>query len=915
MNESHIQEFWDRHKINIHSNRRYPKVTIYDGPPFPNGPPHHGHMMTSTVKDTIVRYLTATEHYVPRVIGWDMHSPSGINEVAAMEYIDSWTKTIKKLGRWIDPNHYFTSDPEYVRSVNWVFQSLCTKGHIREQVGLTPYCKRCQKYFSDFERYQHSCKVTECSVYYKVPVRSRVKGDKQCIKFISVWEMWPWTLNSVTAYALAKSGLTLKDGILSNDPSGTPFGLGLGLDLDLDLEALDPISNTYVPIYFSDKVDPLMGTGIVRIAPTLDYRSMTMCTDVANEIINDTPPQLVDNDTIIQKLKTGGYLIKVKHIERTDSACPVCHERLITYPCRGYYYKITENRAAIGHILQQIYWEPRSSKERIMWYLSQANDWLITRITDQDQDQDRAHVVGHPNMYYDNWFESACMPYGSTGYPYKTTKMELLESLFPCKLAIEGTDQIYGWFFTTNVISYSLFNVPAFQTIITNGLVLDGNDIKLSKSQSQSQSQSQTSASASTPDHEIQQHGADAYRIYLMKNRLLSGINFRYQTEDVGHSLFTRNLINAFNRVKAYTSPVGHMNINFRPSKITNITDNWILQSLDDYLTNYHSLMKLYKVARALALSQSYLSCIKKYIHYNRDRTPNVVLLRVFYYYILTVAPFVPYTSEYIYQELKQWISGPISVHMCQIPTKQWTVNKQFLESANLMFNVIDLVKPMPKTELTVYVYDLKLVNGIRAYIKDITGHNITYRDDLSTVLSASVKIQHRQAFGDTDIHKLEAMSLIDIIRLEQDGYYMLSNNNKVYPGQYSIVYAPLIPNCQYGHGICVRGSVSPSVSRDDTEIITKGQLIGRKLDRLLKRYGHCIISMHRPTEIKDARAEVLIANINRYTLPIIGQTIHTDQSTSTSSKEELHKTEIVVWGSSLEFVFHSSTTGSKIEH
>ena len=73
--QKEILRFWESHHIHQKLNdlnKCNKKLTIYDGPPFPTGPPHHGHMMTSVVKDTVIRYLMSTGNYVPRKIGWDM---------------------------------------------------------------------------------------------------------------------------------------------------------------------------------------------------------------------------------------------------------------------------------------------------------------------------------------------------------------------------------------------------------------------------------------------------------------------------------------------------------------------------------------------------------------------------------------------------------------------------------------------------------------------------------------------------------------------------------------------------------------------------------------------------------------------------------------------------------------------------
>jgi len=940
MDEQSIQEnimkFWTQHEIqkqSIAQNKSYPKVTIYDGPPFPTGPPHHGHMMTSTVKDTVTRYLMATGHYVPRQLGWDMYGPNNPSDAEMDGHITGWEHALLLLGRWVDNDGkgttYRTSDPEYAESVWWVFKTLWNKGHLRMGYGLTPHCPKCNLFYSDFERHQQHCIVTEQTVYYRVPVRCHCQTRCLCPSYILVWEMWPWTIVDLTCYAIGNSGYVIdSDETLMSENYAMGLGSGSGYrSVDPSdfraLEALNPLTGTYVPLIHASLVDPLKGTGITRIAPNLDTRSRTL-------LSLDSPPDgylpvLRSSANIIDCLRNGGYLIGVKEITHNDSACPKCSERLITYPYHGIFYNIRDNRASIEATLQKIYWEPKSSKQRILQYLSIAQDWLITRTTDSGQgidvpmwvcadkppliigcyaDLETKAVQGRRQIGYrfDNWFDSACMPYASVGYPFKTTKMELTHSLFPCLLAIEGVDQVYGWFYTCNVISNALFDGPAFVNIITNGLVLDATGQKMSKSKSKSEI-------GTGPIDEITTHGADTYRIYLMKNRLLSGVDFKYNRSKINNQ-FTYTLHGVYNQIIKYSNKEWNnaVNIKFRPTRITNITDNWILQALDDYLAQYHQLMSIFKIARALSLATQFLNSIKKYIYFNRSRLGEAetisrsVIIRVFYHYLLTIAPFIPFNSEHLYQQLQSydWIPKvPLSIHHCQIPKQQWRVNKQFLRSSDLMFQVIDLINKTPTNSkrIRVYLNDITLVRGVDGYISEITGKDIIYCDNLSNVLVGQVKIRHHKAFDEEDARQLQNMTLEQIIQLDNDGYYRKRDGDCTYPGQYVIIYRPKSgpgpdpgpgpgTDCYCGTGVLVKVAdmeLVPSAQSqslvDSKEVIIKGQIIGRRLERQIKKSGpgRCIVYIQHPIleQVTDERAKVLISNINRYTLPIVNQSIY----------------------------------------
>jgi len=739
-------------------------------------------------------------------------------------------------------------------------------------------------------------------------------------------------------------------------------------------QAVDPYSKRTVPLIFSDQVQPNMGTGIMKLSPCMDYRSAKIIETAEGDAVLKryytaatalTP--IVDNQHVIESLRDSGVLLSTETLSRSDSACPKCRGRLITYPAHGIFFKVDEHRAAISKSLDKIYWEPKDSKQRALNYLSTARNWLITRTTTEKSAgipvplwtahsaADAITVLGSyreledsglqmppsssnsnstyqwVEMYFDNWFDSACMPYGSVRFPFKTTRMELLSSLFPCLLAVEGLDQIHGWFFTTNVISATLFGSPAFQNVITNGLVLD-NGTKMSKSNGK--------VGALDPINAITKYGADSYRIYLMQNRLLSGVNFNYDQNKISAGgSFIRNLLAVHSGLHRYLSSrtvLSGLSITFRISRITNVTDNWILQSLDDYLTEYHQLMSTFKVARALSLAGGFVGKLRKYLHFNRERLLNEdtvaasVAVRVFYYFIQTTAPFAPFVSEYIYQQLRPYGNFvPLSVHHCHIPAKQWIVNSHFLEASDLMFRIIDLMHKCRSTagatdHFQVYVYDTGLLRGIDTYIsaalegyKAGSSSSIEYRDDLSKVMRAWVEIKHTQIYSVSDRTQLESMSLIDIIQLDRRGYFCKEDGDKTYPGQYIIRYAPaaaatLNGTVQVGAGVLVhcRGSNDnhpDSEQLDSNDLIIRGQLIGKQIAKKLQEIGErCAVYISYPSldgaSGSHNKLKILLANINRYTLPIIGQRINQYHPFLGSAFAQL---TISVYGCELVFYFY----------
>ena len=154
------------------------EYVFYDGPPFANGLPHYGHLLTSYVKDVIPRYRTMRGRRVERRFGWDTHGMpaevhaenelgvSGHNEIKAygidrfndacrtsvLRYTHEWEAYMNRAARWVDfANDYKTLDLPYMESVMWAFKTLHDKGLIYEGYKVMPYCWRCETPLSNTE--------------------------------------------------------------------------------------------------------------------------------------------------------------------------------------------------------------------------------------------------------------------------------------------------------------------------------------------------------------------------------------------------------------------------------------------------------------------------------------------------------------------------------------------------------------------------------------------------------------------------------------------------------------------------------------------------------------------------------------------------------------------------------------------
>ena len=167
--EEQVLQYWqedDTFQASLKNREGNEEYVFYDGPPFANGLPHYGHLLTGYVKDIIPRYRTMAGYHVPRVFGWDTHGlPAELeaekqlgitdkgqieemglakfNEYCAtsvLKYTEEWKEYVTRQARWVDfDNGYKTMDLSYMESVIWAFKQLYDKGLVYQGFRVLPY--------------------------------------------------------------------------------------------------------------------------------------------------------------------------------------------------------------------------------------------------------------------------------------------------------------------------------------------------------------------------------------------------------------------------------------------------------------------------------------------------------------------------------------------------------------------------------------------------------------------------------------------------------------------------------------------------------------------------------------------------------------------------------------------------------
>ncbi|MCD4526445.1 isoleucine--tRNA ligase [Nocardioides sp. cx-173] len=199
------------------------EFVFYDGPPFANGLPHYGHLLTGYVKDLIPRYQTMRGRKVERRFGWDTHGlpaeleamrlngikttdeivEMGIDKFneacreSVMKYTGEWREYVTRQARWVDFDHdYRTMNPDYMESVIWAFKQLHEKGLVYEGFRVLPYCWNDETPLSNHElRMDDDVYQMRQDPAVTVGYDVTTPGDFQGVKVL-VWTTTPWTLPS-----------------------------------------------------------------------------------------------------------------------------------------------------------------------------------------------------------------------------------------------------------------------------------------------------------------------------------------------------------------------------------------------------------------------------------------------------------------------------------------------------------------------------------------------------------------------------------------------------------------------------------------------------------------------------------------------------------------------------------------------
>ena len=441
-NEEKILEFWEKQDIfhkSIKNRENSPFFSFFDGPPFATGKPHYGHILTTALKDTVLRYWTMKGYQVPRRVGWDCHglpienliekqmeikTKKQIQEMGLEKFnnacrasvftcVADFENTLKRVGRWADYDKaYATLENNYIESVWWVLKQLWNKKLVKKNYRVSPYCPRCGTTLSNFEVNLGYKETRDISIYVKFKI---IEEEFKNAYFL-VWTTTPWTLpgnlalavnpeleyclieNKGEKYILAKDRLAIieEDFKILKEFKGKDLANKKYEPIFPYFEKIETknIKNAF-QVLLAEFVTAEDGTGIVHINPMHgedDYNlgqkyelPIYHLVDEAGKFIKQVTDyenlNVKDADKkIISDLKDKNIFYKQELIVHEYPYCWRCDTPLVYYALESWYVLVIELKEKLLANNQKINWVPSHIKDgRFGKWLEGARDWNFAR--------------------------------------------------------------------------------------------------------------------------------------------------------------------------------------------------------------------------------------------------------------------------------------------------------------------------------------------------------------------------------------------------------------------------------------------------------------------------------------------------------------------------------------------------------
>lgn len=478
---------------------------------------------------------------------------------------------------------------------------------------------------------------------------------------------------------------------------------------------------------------------------------------------------------------------------------------LMSYPVESWFIRTTEVKQKMVDYNKKINWKPESTGTgRFGTWLENNVDWAVSRqrywgtplpIWMSDKDPEYVECIGSveelkkkaglsddadidlhrpyideltwkapdggtmrrvPDLM-DVWFDSGSMPWAQWHYPFENK--EKFKDNFPADFIAEGVDQTRGWFYTLHALGTMLFDKPAYNNVVSNGLVLDENGEKMSKSK----------GNAVEPFEMLQTYGADTVRWYMMSNSS-PWENLKFSEDGLKETQrkFFNTIVNTYSFFAMYANIDGftYSGSPLPKSERTEM-DRWIISRLNSIIKQVDEHLDEYEPTRTARDIEQFVEELSNwYVRRSRRRfwkegksINKTAAYQTLYECLVSLAkiisPIAPFMGEWLFRQLNQVTAkDEISVHLSFYPTVEETaIDKQLETRMDVartistvvlrMRNQIDINVRQPLSRIIIPMDEENraIVEAVKDIILDeVNVKDIQFVDDDSGIVDKSAK-------------------------------------------------------------------------------------------------------------------------------------------------------------------------------
>lgn len=574
----------------------------------------------------------------------------------------------------------------------------------------------------------------------------------------------------------------------------------------------------------------------------------------------DDPNYVSVDIDISVKLKQENRAFKIEKYEHSYPHCWRTDKPIIYYPLDSWFIRVTAVKERMVELNKTINWKPESTgsgrfgqwlENLIDWNLSRSRYWgtplniwrtedkeeeicigsieelksemqksvdtgfLSNEIFNKDFDLHKPFVddiilvsaSGKPmkreSDLIDVWFDSGAMPYAQWHFPFENK--ETFKQSFPADFIAEGVDQTRGWFYTLHAIATMLFDTVAYKNVVSNGLVLDKNGNKMSKSK----------GNAVDPFITIDKYGADVTRWYMISNSQ-PWDNLKFDEEglaETSRKLFG-TLYNTYNFFAIYANIDG---FTIDKNKVTPLAeraeiDRWVISKLNSLIKEVTESYEEYeptKAARAIEdfviehLSNWYVRLCRRRFWGNElsqdKKAAFETLHECLQVVVQLMSPIAPFFSDWLWQTL---LATNSSIHISNIVKSDANlINKELEQRMDWAQEISSLVLSLrkktkikvrqPLQKILIPAIDSEFiaqVDKVKSLIlAEVNVKEIEYISDTSGIISKKVKpnfkLLGKKLGGNMKIASdvIQNLSNEEIQQLEQNGNFDITLDGETF--------------------------------------------------------------------------------------------------------------------------------------